>query len=205
MVLFRPDGKYAFVPSSFTPEMDIIDTGTYQVVARVPQASPFSPNLAVDQDEVWFTLKGFGQDSGRERRPHSVAHASVSINSLGLIDNLQIAATGLEPGKKYRLMLVGGSEPQGLVVLTAGIGGAAIAQTLGPLKHVVAPSQTANHRNRVRRLFGGIYSIACLSSRSDRRTREQQRDEIDFHVSYFSFLVSAFFFSQRFMTSISDC
>src|SRR6266404_6947200 len=61
MVLFRPDGKYAFVPSSFTPEMDVIDTGTYQVVARVPQASPFSPNLAVDQDEVWFTLK----DSGR--------------------------------------------------------------------------------------------------------------------------------------------
>ncbi len=32
MVLFRPDGKYAFVPSSFTPEMDVIDTATYQVV-----------------------------------------------------------------------------------------------------------------------------------------------------------------------------
>ena len=42
MVLFRPDGKYAFVPSSFTPEMDIIDTATYQVIARVPQVSPFS-------------------------------------------------------------------------------------------------------------------------------------------------------------------
>jgi len=285
MVLFRPDGKYAFVPSSFTPEMDVIDTGTYQVVARVPQASPFSPNLAVDQDEVWFTLKDLGKTQVVSAKPpfhtlatletgpitnhvtfvdnaaghfayvsvggkdevlaytrdagsapklvatiktgdlphgvwgsgdgsrvyvglengdavqaidtatnqiiatipvgqlpqalvyvpnatasdkgtanlkplgsatealhielvppataHSVAHASVSINSLGLIDNLQIAATGLEPGKKYRLMLVGGSEPQGLVVLTAGIGGAAIAQTLGPLKHVVAPSQTA--------------------------------------------------------------
>lgn len=24
MVLFRPDGKYAFVPASFTPEMDVI-------------------------------------------------------------------------------------------------------------------------------------------------------------------------------------
>lgn len=31
MVLFRPDGKYAFVPSSFTPEMDVIDMATYQV------------------------------------------------------------------------------------------------------------------------------------------------------------------------------
>jgi hypothetical protein len=57
MVLFRPDGKFAFVPSSFTPEMDVIETDSYKVVARVPQASPFSPNLAVDEDEVWFTLK----------------------------------------------------------------------------------------------------------------------------------------------------
>ena len=57
MVLFRPDGKYAFIPSSFTPEMDVVDVDTYQVIARVPQVSPFSPNLAVDQDEVWFTLK----------------------------------------------------------------------------------------------------------------------------------------------------
>ena len=57
MVLFRPDGKYAFVPSSFTPEMDVIDTADYKVIARVSQASPFSPNLAVDQDEVWFTVR----------------------------------------------------------------------------------------------------------------------------------------------------
>jgi len=61
MVLFRPDGKFAFVPSSFTPEMDAIETATYKVVARVPQASPFSPNLAVDQDEVWITLKDSGK------------------------------------------------------------------------------------------------------------------------------------------------
>src|SRR5712664_2465390 len=59
MVLFRPDGRYAFVPSSFTPELDVVDTQNYQVVARVPQVSPFSPNLAVSSDgsEVWFTLK----------------------------------------------------------------------------------------------------------------------------------------------------
>jgi YVTN family beta-propeller protein len=282
MVLFRPDGKYAFAPSSFTPEMDVIDTTTYEVVARVPQASPFSPNLAVDQEEVWITLKDSGKTQVFSAKPpfqtlatletgpitnhvtfidnaaghfayvsvggkdevlvytrdvgpapklvatiktgdlphgiwgsgdgsrvyvglengdavqaidtatnkiiatipvgqlpqalvyvpnattsdagtanlkplgpatealhielvppaksESIAHASVAINSLGLIDNLQIAATGLDPGKKYRLMLVGGPEPQALVVLTAGIGGASIAQTLGPLKHVVAPA-----------------------------------------------------------------
>ena len=285
MVMFRPDGKYAFVPSSFTPEMDVIDTSTYEVVARVPQASPFSPNLAVDQDEVWFTLKDSGKTQVVSAKPpfqtmatletgpitnhvtfvdnakghfayitvggkdevlvytrdagaspqlvatiktgdlphgvwgsgdgsrvyiglengdavqvidtasnqiiasipvgqlpqalvyvpnattddngtanlkplsptttalhvelvppaagHSTAHASVSINSLGLIDNLQIAATGLEPGKKYRLMLLGDGEPQGLLVLNAGIGGAAIAQTLGPLKRIASSSTTS--------------------------------------------------------------
>jgi YVTN family beta-propeller protein len=61
MVLFRPDGKYAFVPSSFTPEMAVIETQTHRVVARVPQTSLFSPNLAVDQEEVWLTLKDTGK------------------------------------------------------------------------------------------------------------------------------------------------
>ncbi len=282
MVLFRPDGKYAFVPSSFTPEMDVIDTETYQVIARVKQASPFSPNLAVDQDEVWLTLKDSGQtqvvsakppfetrwvlqtgpitnhvalvangqgrfayvtvggsdrvlayrrepgskpeliatirtgdlphgiwgsatgdrvyvglengdavqaidtrtnrvaatipvgqlpqalvyvanatasDAGNARlEPPGVARealhvrmtaapgtstlasASVSINSLGLIDSLQIAASGLAPGQSYRLVLVGGPQPQNLVGFTAGTGGTAIAQTLGPLKRAVAGS-----------------------------------------------------------------
>ncbi len=63
MVLFRPDGRYAFVPSSFTPEFTVIDAASYRVVARLPQASPFSPNLAVSDDgkEVWFTLKDTGK------------------------------------------------------------------------------------------------------------------------------------------------
>ncbi len=288
MVLFRPDGKYAFVPSSFTPEMDVIDTASSQIVARVPQASPFSPNLAVDDQEVWITLKDTGRvqifsaeppfsllktidtgpitnhvtfvdnaaghlayvtvggndevlvftrDVGTEARqiaaiktgdlPHGIwgsadgghvyvglengdavqvidtktqkivatipcgqlpqalvyvpkavssdrglanlkplglaaeaqhvalapptaapssAHASVSINSLGLIDHLQIAASGLERGKKYRLMLVGGSEPQTLAILTAGPAGTAIAQALGPLKQIALPSQLSAAR-----------------------------------------------------------
>jgi YVTN family beta-propeller protein len=285
MVQFRPDGKYAFVPSSFTPEMDVIDTETYQVIAKIPQASPFSPNLAVDQDEVWFTLKDSGKtqvisakppfktlailetgpisnhvtfvnnadgrfayvsvggtdqvlvyrrESGTRPNlvvtiktgdlPHGIwgsgdgskvyvglengdsvqaidtttnrvvatipvgqlpqalayvpnavstnagtanlkplgilgsafhlelippdssdshAHASVAINSLGPIDNLQIAATGLTPGKTYDLVLTTGSDSQDLLNFTAGVGGVAVVQTLGPLKRAVTPSQAA--------------------------------------------------------------
>jgi hypothetical protein len=116
-------------------------------VGQLPQALVYVPN-AVASNKGTVNLKPLGlaaQALHLELTPppeaSSTAHASVSINSLGPIDNLQIAATGLEPGKKYWVMLVGGAEPQELVTFSAGIGGAAIAQALGPLKRAVAPSQ----------------------------------------------------------------
>src|SRR5258706_2315742 len=63
MTMFGPDGRYAFVCSSFTPELDVIDVASHQILTRVPQASPFCPNIAVspENDEVWITLKDTGQ------------------------------------------------------------------------------------------------------------------------------------------------
>jgi len=63
MTMFGPDGKYAFVCSSFTPELAVIDVASHEVIKRLPQASPFSPNIAVtpENDEVWITLKDVGK------------------------------------------------------------------------------------------------------------------------------------------------
>lgn len=63
MVMFSPDGAHAFVVSSFTPELSVIEVETHTVVAKVPQVSPFSPNLDVSDDgnEVWLTLKDTGK------------------------------------------------------------------------------------------------------------------------------------------------
>src|SRR3981081_532943 len=63
MTMFGPDGRYAFVCSSFTPELDVVDVASEQILKRVPQASPFCPNIAVspENDEVWFTLKDVGE------------------------------------------------------------------------------------------------------------------------------------------------
>jgi YVTN family beta-propeller protein len=63
MTMFGPDGRYAFVCSSFTPELAVIDTATHQIIKRVPQSSPFCPNIAVspENDEVWITLKDVGK------------------------------------------------------------------------------------------------------------------------------------------------
>ena len=63
MTMFGPDGKYAFVCSSFTPELAVIDVASHKVIKRLPQVSPFSPNIAVtpENDEVWITLKDAGK------------------------------------------------------------------------------------------------------------------------------------------------
>ena len=63
MTMFGPDGRYAFVCSSFTPELAVIDTASHQIIKRVPQTSPFCPNIAVspENNEVWITLKNVGK------------------------------------------------------------------------------------------------------------------------------------------------
>jgi YVTN family beta-propeller protein len=63
MVIFSPDGRYGYVCSSFTPETVIFEVRTRRVAGRVPQPSPFCPNIAAAPrgDQVWFTLKDVGK------------------------------------------------------------------------------------------------------------------------------------------------
>ena len=113
MVLFRPDGKYAFVPSSFTPELCVIDCATHAVVARVPQASPFSPNLAVSADgkQVWFTLKDSGKTQVMNTEPPFAIIGTLPsgpiTNHVTCVDNAQghfayVTVGGNDEVKVYR-------------------------------------------------------------------------------------------------------
>jgi YVTN family beta-propeller protein len=63
MTIFSPDGKYGYVCSSFTPETVVITVADHKIVGRVPQASPFCPNIAAtpDSKQVWFALKDTGK------------------------------------------------------------------------------------------------------------------------------------------------
>jgi len=145
------DGTRVYVGLENGDSVQVIDTATNQCVATIPvgqlpQALVYVPN-AVASDQGTANLRPLAVAAPAlhvELTPPpgvtSAAHASVAINSLGPIDNLQIAATGLEPGKKYWVALVGSAEPQELVTFTTGIGGTAIAQALGPLKRAMAPS-----------------------------------------------------------------
>ena len=71
MTMFGPDGKYAFVCSSFTPELAVIDVASHKIIKRLPQVSPFSPNIAVspENDEVWITLKDAGKTQVFSAKP----------------------------------------------------------------------------------------------------------------------------------------
>jgi YVTN family beta-propeller protein len=71
MTMFGPDGRYAFVCSSFTPELTVVDAASHQILKRVPQASPFCPNIAVspENDEVWITLKDVGKTQVFSAKP----------------------------------------------------------------------------------------------------------------------------------------
>jgi YVTN family beta-propeller protein len=63
MVIFSPNGRYGYVCSSFTPQTLIFEVRTRRVAGRVPQPSPFCPNIAAAPrgDQVWFTLKDTGK------------------------------------------------------------------------------------------------------------------------------------------------
>jgi YVTN family beta-propeller protein len=59
------------VCSSFTPETVVIAVADHTIVGRVPQASPFCPNIAATPDgtQVWFTLKDVGKAMVFDARP----------------------------------------------------------------------------------------------------------------------------------------
>jgi YVTN family beta-propeller protein len=71
MTIFSPDGKYGYVCSSFTPETVVVTVADHQIVGKVPQASPFCPNIAATPDgsQVWFTLKDIGKTEVFNGRP----------------------------------------------------------------------------------------------------------------------------------------
>ena len=71
MQIFSPDGQFADVCSSFTPETVVVSVADHSIVGHVPQASPFCPNIAAtpDGDQVWFTLKDSGKVEVFNARP----------------------------------------------------------------------------------------------------------------------------------------
>jgi hypothetical protein len=81
-------------------------------------------------------------------RSFPYAQASVAVNSLGLLDLVQIAAEGLRPTSQYQVYLTGCDDgPYGklepLAVLTTNPDGAGTVQAIGPLKTLAAEAEAS--------------------------------------------------------------
>ena len=148
------DGSRVYVALENGEQCTAIDTLTNKVVANIPigqttQALVYVPNVAPSGSgsENLMPLGAAGNtarlhlEAGGTALPD--AQASVAVNSLGLLDLVQIAAKGLAPKASYQVYLADSHEsPFGklepLAVLKTNPDGAGIVQAIGPLKALTA-------------------------------------------------------------------
>jgi len=146
------DGSRVYVALENGEHCVAIDTVTNKVIANIPigqttQALVYVPN-AVPSGSGTENLMPLGVAANTARLHLEAggtalpdAQASVAVNSLGLLDLIQIAARGLSPRMQYQVYLAesnrspfGKLEP--LAVLKTNPDGAGIVQAIGPLKFV---------------------------------------------------------------------
>lgn len=144
------DGTRVYVALENGEMAAAIDTLSNKVIANIPigqttQALVYVPN-AVPNGAGTDNLTPLGEAGNTARLELQAggaalpdAQASVAINSLGLLDLVQIAARGLMPKSQYQVYLAesdhapfGKLEP--LAVLKTNSDGAGIVQAIGPLK-----------------------------------------------------------------------
>src|SRR4029450_11668526 len=144
------DGSRVYVALENGQRCAAIDALTNRVIAEIPigqttQALVYVPNTAPSgsSTENLVPLGAAGNTARLHLEPGGPAipdaQASVAVNSLGLLDLVQIAAKGLAPKESYQVYLAESNEsPFGklepLAVLKTNPDGAGIVQTIGPLK-----------------------------------------------------------------------
>src|SRR5262249_48711427 len=153
------DGSRVYVALENSVQAAVIDTLTNKVIADVPigqttQALVYVPN-AVPEGPGTDNLVPLGE-AGNTARLHLQAAGTafpkpqgfVAVNSLGLLDLVQIAAEGLTPKAQYQVYIAesdhapfGKLEP--LAMLRTNPDGAGIVQTIGPLKTLAGTSGVA--------------------------------------------------------------
>jgi hypothetical protein len=144
------DGSRVYVALENGEMAAAIDTIMNKVIANIPigqttQALVYVPN-AVPNGSGTENLVPLGEAGNTARLRLEAAgtslanaQASVAVNSLGLLDLIQIAARGLTPKAQYQVYLAqsdhapfGRLEP--LAILKTNPDGAGIVQAFGPLK-----------------------------------------------------------------------
>lgn len=144
-----PDGSRVFIGLENDATVQAIDTATNKIIAtthvgQLPQALVYVPNAAAhaaaDAASNLIPLTALKESRTYQLLPKDESQpgrASVTVISLGLIDQVQIAASGLTPGQEYTLNLVDSTDAtqthEPVAKMKASPAGTAIANTLGPV------------------------------------------------------------------------
>jgi YVTN family beta-propeller protein len=154
------DGSRVYVALENGDAAQVIDTLSNTVIASIPigqttQALVYVPN-AVASGPGTANLIPVG-NIGNTAHLQLVAgglslpnaQASVAINSLGLVDLIEIAAAGLAPTTQYRVYLAESNrQPYGnleqLAILKTNPDGAGIVQAIGPLKSLAPNNEISS-------------------------------------------------------------
>jgi YVTN family beta-propeller protein len=152
------DGTRVYVALENGEMAVAIDTLSNKVIADIPigqttQALVYVPN-AVTAGNGTANLMPLGV-AGITARLHLEAaasslpnaQASVAVNSLGLLDLVEVAAVNLMPTSQYQLNLTESADAseklEPLAVFTTQPDGSAIVQAIGPLKTLAAEAGTS--------------------------------------------------------------
>jgi YVTN family beta-propeller protein len=152
------DGKRVYVGLENADSLTAIDTLTNKVVAEVPigqapQAVNYVPN-AVPEGSGAEGLQPLGvagevahlalappQEGNAPAVSSASAPSSVALFDQGLLQVLQVSATGLQPRQPYLLALAdqpdGGGALQPLASFMTNPAGAAIVNAIGPIRQIV--------------------------------------------------------------------
>ena len=153
------DGSRVYVALENGEQCAAIDTVANKVIANIPigqttQALVYVPN-AVRSGSGSENLMPLGAAANTARlhlEPGGTAlpdaQASVAVNSLGLLDLVQIAAKGLSPKESYQVYLAESNQSpfgklEALAVLKTNPDGAGIVQAIGPLKVLAGNDSTS--------------------------------------------------------------
>jgi YVTN family beta-propeller protein len=161
------DGSRVYIGLENQDAVAAIDTRTNKIIATIPigqqpQALVYVPRAVPTGNgrENLMPLGSAGEASHISMIPagSGSGSATVSVNSLGAVDLLQIAVSGLLPKHDYQVWLVDSRlTPYGpkqlLINLKTNAAGAQIGQTIGPLKQILSSSPGAGSNLDQRRFL----------------------------------------------------
>jgi YVTN family beta-propeller protein len=159
------DGSRIYVGIENADELIAIDTATNTVVGRVPigqapQAIAYVPNAVPEGDGLQglqplgiagqTALLALASLRDGKLKNGSNVPTSVSLFDQGLVQVLQVSATGLEPKRSYVLALAdhpdGSGTLQPLANFMTNPAGSAIVNTIGPIRQIVQASNDDKRR-----------------------------------------------------------